>query len=316
MMKTIDLVDPELRAFLAQIPLPTMDMDRLMERRATPLPVPEATPNPDLAVSEHMVPGTNGHPDARLLLYRPTKATGSLPAILHIHGGGYVIGKPEMDDLNNRNYATELSCIVASIDYRLAPEAPFPAPLEDCYAALAWLHRNADALGVDRARIAIKGESAGGGLAAGLALLARDRGEVAVCFQCLTAPMIDDRTAAGDPHPYAGEFVWNAESNRFGWACYLGRDPGGDDVSPYAAPARAEDFAGLPATFICVSDLDLFLEENLDYARHLSRAGVPVELHVYPGAYHGFRMAGDTALLRRYLNDCRAALAGALAPAA
>jgi acetyl esterase/lipase len=311
MMKTIDLVDPELRPFLAAMPTTSYDMDGLRDRRAMPLPVPQAPPNPDLEVTERFVPGPAGPEDVRVLVYRPTNLAAPLPAILHIHGGGYIVGVPEMDDAYNRGYAAELGCLIVSVDYRLAPEHPFPAPLEDCYAALAWLHGEADALGVDRSRIAVKGESAGGGLAAGLALLARDRGEIALCHQCLTAPMIDDRTVLAEPHDFAGEFVWTAESNRFGWACYLGQEPGGDGISAHAAPSRAENLAGLPATFICVGNLDLFLEENLDYVRRLGRAGVPVEFHVYPGAFHGFRMAGDTALHRRYLADVRAALAGA-----
>jgi len=310
-MKTIALVDPELRPFLATMPATTYTIEGLHERRAMPLPVPEAAPNPDIEVTERFVPGPAGAPEVRVLVYRPTNLAGRLPAILHIHGGGYIVGVPEMDDAYNRGYAADVGCLIVSVDYRLAPEHPFPAPLEDCYAALAWLHAEADALGVDRARIAVKGESAGGGLAAGLALMARDHGEIALCHQCLTAPMIDDRTVLAEPHGFAGEFVWTAESNRFGWACYLGQEPGGDGVSAHAAPSRVADPTGLPATFICVGNLDLFLEENLDYVRRLGRAGVPVELHVYPGAFHGFRMAGDTAVHRRYLADVRGSLAAA-----
>lgn len=310
-MNTIDLVDPELRAFLAAMPTTTYTLEGLRERRAMPLPVPTAAPDPDLEVTERFVPGPAGAPDVRVMIYRPKSAAAPLPAILHIHGGGYIVGVPEMDDAYNRGYAAELGCLIVSVDYRLAPEHPFPAPLEDCYAALAWLNADADVLGVDRARIAVKGESAGGGLAAGLALLVRDRGEIALCHQCLTAPMIDDRTVLAEPHGFAGEFVWTADSNRFGWTCYLGQEPGGDGISAHAAPSRADNLAGLPATFICVGNLDLFLEENLDYVRRLGRAGVPVELHVYPGAFHGFRMAGDTAVHRRYLADVRGSLAAA-----
>src|SRR5262249_20596699 len=150
-----------------------------------PLPVPEAAPNPNIEVTERFIPGPAGAPEVRVLVYRPTNLAGPLPAILHIHGGGYIVGVPEMDDAYNRGYAADLGCVIVSVDYRLAPEHPFPAPLDDCYAALAWLYGEALALGVDRARIAIKGESAGGGLAAGLATLARDRGEFPIAFQCL-----------------------------------------------------------------------------------------------------------------------------------
>ena len=179
------------------------------------------------------------------------------------------------------------------VDYRLSPETAFPGPLDDCYAALKWTHDHADELGIDQARIAVQGESAGGGLAAGLALLARDRAEVPVAFQCLTYPMIDDGTAA-EPHPYTGEFVWTAESNRFGWGAFLGQKPGGDGVSCYAAAARATELAGLPPAWIAAAALDLFLEENLDYASRLLRAGVPTDVRVYSGVYHGFPIAGDT----------------------
>jgi acetyl esterase/lipase len=187
-----------------------------------------------------------------------------------------------------------IGCAAVAVDYRLAPETPHPGPLEDCYAALQWLFTHADELGIDPGRIAVGGSSAGGGLAAALALLARDRGEIPLLFQLLIAPMIDDRTCTlANPHPYTGEFIWTPQANRFGWTSLLGQEPGGADVSPYAAAARAEHLEGLPATFINVGALDLFLEEDMEYARRLMRAGVPTELHVYPGAYHGFRMAAD-----------------------
>jgi acetyl esterase/lipase len=310
-MKTLHLVRPELRNILETAPVPEMNAEHLAVIREAPLPYPPSPEVPDLAIEERRVPGPDGAPDVRVLVYRPTTASAPRPAILHIHGGGYVLGKPEMSDASNRLQSAALDAVIVSVDYRLAPEHPFPAPLEDCYAGLRWLNANATKLGVDPARIAIKGESAGGGLAAGLALLARDRGEVPVAFQCLTYPMIDDRPPA-EPHPYVGEFVWTANSNHFGWTSYLGREPGGPDVSPYAAPARAEKLAGLPPTLIITGALDLFLEENLEYARRLTRAEVPVELVVLPGTYHGFHMAGDTETNRRCERDVRAALATAL----
>jgi triacylglycerol lipase len=201
------------------------------------------------------------------------------------------------------------------VDYRLAPEVQHPGPVEDCYVALCWLHANAEALNVDRARIGVMGESAGGGLAAGLALLARDRGGPELAFQHLVYPMIDDRTCVMDnPHPYAGEFLWTRENNIFGWASLLGTAPGGPDISPYAAAARAENLTGLPPTFISTGAIDLFLEENMIYAQRLSRAGVAVELHVYPGAYHGFQLAAETrvasAAIRISLDALRRALHG------
>jgi acetyl esterase/lipase len=163
---------------------------------------------------------------------------------------------------------------------------------------------NARDLGVDSNRLAIGGDSAGGGLAAGLALLTRDRGEVPLVLQLLIYPMLDDRTVTvADPHPYTGEYIWTADANRFGWTALLGQEPGGPDISPYAAAARAEKLEGLPPTYISVGTLDLFLEEDMEYARRLIRAGVPTELHVYPGAFHGFPMAADAQVTRAHTRD-------------
>jgi triacylglycerol lipase len=185
--------------------------------------------------------------------------------------------------------------------------------VEDCYAALEWFAREAETLGVDPARIAVTGESAGGGIAAALVLLARERGGIPIAFQHLVFPMLDDRTVThADPSTFLGEFVWTRESNRFGWTALLGGQPGGADVSPFAAPARAEDMSGLPPTFMICGALDLFLEEDLEYARRLARAGTPIELHVYPGAPHGFMLIRDAAISQAFARDSMAALARAL----
>ncbi len=234
-------------------------------------------------------PGPAEAPDVRLLIYRPANQTGPTGCIFHIHGGGYVIGAVDAQEAQHRDMVARLGCVLVTVDYRLAPETPFPGAIEDCYAGLTWTFANAADLGVDSARIGVMGESAGGGLAAALGLMARDRGDHALAFQHLIYPMIDDRTCVHpDPHPHAGEFIWTPHNNRFGWNALLGRAPGGDGVSPYAAAARAEDLSGLPPTFIATGALDLFLEEDMDYARRLLRAGVPTELHVYPGGFHGF----------------------------
>jgi acetyl esterase/lipase len=175
------------------------------------------------------------------------------------------------------------------------------------------LHAHASELQVDPARIGLVGFSAGGGLAAGLALLARDRGEIPLAFQLLVAPMIDDRTCVlADPHPYTGEFIWTHQANRFGWTSLLGQEPGSPDVSPYAAAARAERLVSLPPTFINVGALDLFLEEGMEYARRLTRSGVPTEFHLYPGTYHGFRMIADAQVAQTAVRDQIAALKRAL----
>lgn len=261
------------------------------------------------------VPGPSEAPDVEVLVYRPLESNGALPCILHIHGGGYVAGDARGNEAAHRRLVAELSCTIASVNYRLAPEAPFPGPLDDCYAALSWLVSNAEELAVDKARIGVMGESAGGGLAAGLALLARDRGEHQLAFQHLIYPMIDDRTCVTtDPGPHVGEFVWTAESNRFGWGSYLGRDHGGDGVSEYAAAARARDLSGLPPTYIATGALDLFVEENLEYARRLIRAGVPTEMKVYPGAFHGFQWAVESDVAKSAARDTQDALRRAMRP--
>jgi triacylglycerol lipase len=224
-----------------------------------------------------------------------------------------VLGSIAALEATDRTLSADLSCCIVAVDYRLAPETRFPGAIEDCYAALAWTHAHAAELNIDPTRIGVMGESAGGGLAAALALLARDRGEHALAFQHLIYPMIDDRTCiAADPHPYVGEFVWTPERNHFGWSSLLGVEPGSEGVSPYAAAARAEDLTGLPPTYIATGALDLFLEENLAYARRLIRNGVPVELHVYPGGFHGFYLDPKAEITRTAERDGRAALAKAL----
>jgi triacylglycerol lipase len=219
------------------------------------------------------------------------------------------MGTPEMKDVENMLFASELKCAIYSVDYRLAPEAPHPAPLEDIYSVFVWLYANAGRLGLDPARIGIKGESGGGGFAAGAALYARDRQGPKFAFQHLIYPMIDDRSAVRkDLHPYVGEFVWTQENNYFGWRSLLGEEPGSAAVSPCAAAARAADVSGLPPTYISVGGLDLFLEENMTYADRLSRAGVPVEFHLYPRAYHGFYRATNARVTRQAEHDTREAL--------
>jgi acetyl esterase/lipase len=243
------------------------------------------------------------------LVHTPPSRQEALPVLLWLHGGGYIMGSADGEDLMVKTIVSAVGCAAVSVDYRLSPETPHPAPLEDCYAALKWLSTHAAELGIDPRRIAVGGSSAGGGLAAALALLARDRGEVALMFQLLIAPMIDDRTCTlAEPHPYTGEFIWTRAANRFGWTSYLGHEPGTADVSPYAAVARAENLENLPPTFINVGAIDLFLEEDMEYASRLMRAGVPTELHVYPGVYHGFRMVADAQVTQTAQRDQLAAL--------
>lgn len=315
-MTSRHLVDPELTVLLDDVPTPTLTTELLEEMRAMRAPAPvRLSQHSDPAVSEHFIPGPEGAPDVRVLVYLPTSVQGPLPVLLWIHGGGYIVGSADAEDPALRGIVSAIGCAAVAVDYRLAPETPYPGAVEDCYAALKWLYTHANELGIDPQRIAVGGSSAGGGLAAALALLTRDRREVPLIFQCLLAPMLDDRTCTlENPHPYTGEFIWTPQSNRFGWTALLGQEPGGPDVSPYAAAARAEHLEGLPATFIYVGSIDLFLEEDLEYARRLMRAGVLTELHVYPGAYHGFRMVPDARVTQTALQDQLAALKRAFNP--
>jgi acetyl esterase/lipase len=248
---------------------------------------------------DHLV---EGDPPVRVRVHRPTGLEGPAPAVVSMHPGGYILGSYEDDDFRHDRLSPSLGYIGVAVEYRLAPETPYPGPLEDCYRALRWVFQNAEALGVDAGRIGILGASAGGGLAAALALLARDRGEVPVAFQQLLYPMLDDRRTS----PTSGwdALVWNPANNELGWSCYLGELYDNDDVPVYAAAARATDLSGLPPTFLCVGTLDLFCDEDIDYAQRLNHAGVPVELHVYPAVPHAFDMMMDLVeVSRRALRD-------------
>ncbi len=315
-MVTRRLVDPVLTPLLDMFPPFQLTTETLPQVRndlkAMSAQMAAAAPAfPDVGVTEHTVPGPEGAPDVRVLLYIPKRAPRPLPGLLNIHGGGYVLGSAESE--GGKKIAQELACAVVSVDYRLAPATPHPGPVEDCYAALKWLHAQALELEIDPTRLAIGGGSAGAGLAAALGLLTRDRGEIPLRFQMLLSPMLDDRTGStADPHPYTGEFMWTPENNRFGWTSLLGREPGGEDVSSYAAAARAENLAGLPPAYISVGALDLFVEEDIEYARRLIRAGVPTELHVYPGAFHDYNFSPDAWMSQADARNVQDALRRAL----
>ena len=310
------LVDPQLSGFLDLLPVTPLSDETLAEMRGRSLALP-ASPEAveKVELTRHFIPGPKGAPDLEMLVYRPRASKGVLPCIFHIHGGGFVGGDANEIEPMLRPLAAELDCVTTSINYRLAPETRFPGAIEDCYAALAWVVQNAAALGVDTTRIGLKGESAGGGLAAALALLARDRGEYRLAFQSLAYPMLDDRTCVIEENPFAGEFLWTPHNNAYGWAAYLGQPPGSEGVSPYAAPARAESLAGLPPTFISAGTLDLFIDEDIDYARRLIRAGVPCELHIYPGGFHGFDIAPGVVVSAMARRDTLEALRRMLRPA-
>jgi acetyl esterase/lipase len=242
-------------------------------------------------------------------VHRPAGNAETSPAMLWIHGGGFVIGSAAQDDALCRHFADELGIVVASVDYRLAPEARFPVPLDDCHDALVWL---ANRPYVDATRIAVGGASAGGGLAAALAILAKERGEVTVGFQLLTYPMLDDRTGCRTGIDERHFRLWNNKSNRFGWQSYTGLAPGSPGVTGLAAPARYDDLSGLPAAWIGVGTLDLFHDEDLEYAARLEKAGVECAVVEVPGAFHGFDLVAKAAVVRQFRASQVAALAGAL----
>ena len=312
---TMHLVAPELAPGLENFP--SMDFTRPIEELRAGFSDREMPPMPAgleaVNVQDRTIPGPAGAPEVRVLIYTPPgEAKAKLPAVCHIHGGGYVIGRADIGDFSNRAMALAVDCVIVSVDYRKAPETQWPGARDDCYAALTWMRDNADALGIDGGRIAVSGESAGGGHAAALAIYARDHGGPDICLQLLDAPMLDDRTGtSGDPHPHTGEFVWTPAHNRFGWKSMLGVAPGSADVKDEMVPARTRDLAGLPPAFISVGALDLFLEEDMDYVRRLTRAGVPAELYVIPGAYHGFGAAGPSPQTMTLMKLRTAALARA-----
>lgn len=244
-----------------------------------------------------------GSPPVPALLYLPRGGGALRPAILNIHGGGFVCGDAARENASMVALAQDLDCVILSLDYRLAPEHPFPAAADDCLAGLEWLHASAVELGIDTARIAVRGVSAGGGLAAGLGLRVRGRTDLPICYMLLVYPMLDDRTEGDD---WSGRIVWTAGANRFGWASFLGQHAAQPPIE--AVPGRAEDLNGFPPTFLAIGDIDLFARENLAFAQRLMAVGIPVELHVYPGAYHGFVLIAAARASQAFERDCRAAL--------
>lgn len=295
------ILDPELRPMLDQVPPLALSPETLPDLRAASRQVlveAAASLPDDVERRDHVV---SADPEVLVRVHRPAGVEGPLPALYHVHGGGYVIGSFDMDDARFARTCTALGYVGVSVEYRLAPETPYPGPLEDCYGGLRWTHDHAAELGIDPDRIGIGGISAGGGLAAALALLARDRGEVPVAFQLLECPMLDDRQETSSSR-LEGLPVWSRESNEFGWRSYLGGLHGAADVPAHAAPARARDhdLAGLPPAMVIVGGADGFRDEDVLYALRLSRAGVPTELHVLPGAPHGVQMFEGTTVARRW----------------
>ena len=293
-MDTWDLLDPELRPAMEAFPKLSLEPETLPLMR-TPL-----GPTPGLSDAVTRTERMAG--DVPVRVHRPVGVDGALPCVVSIHGGGFVLGSYDMDDAMFDEWCPKLGIVGVSVEYRLAPETPYPGPLEDCYTALKWAHDEAASLGIDRARIGIRGISGGGGLAAGLGLLARDRGEVPVAFQLLDCPMIDDRQHTPSSQ-VDGLPVWTRESNEFGWRSYLGALYGAEEVPYTAAPARCEDLSGLPPTFVSVGTVDGFRDEDILYALRLNQANVPTALHVYPGAPHGYQFAQTSAVAQQSRRD-------------
>ena len=266
-------------------------------------------PPRDLRIYNEWIPRHGNPSKLRLRIYRPEPLTDPTGAMLWLHGGGYVMGKPEQDDVRCMQFVRELGLVVVSVDYRLAPGDPFPAALEDSYLALLWMASNASQLGIDPDRIAVAGASAGGGLAAALAQYAHDRPGVQPAFQLLIFPMLDDRTVGRGDNVRCANVIWNQKSNKFGWDSYLGMPCGGEKVPEYAVPARREDLSGLPPAWIGVGTLDLFHDESLAYAQRLQEAGVPCEFYPVQGAFHGFDIfSARLSVVRQFRDSQLAAL--------
>ena len=299
--------DPELEAVLPMIraAMPPMRPDaleesrRLMSEGLPGMPAPDLTADGRVSVVDLVVPGPEGQPDITVLVLRRPDHAAAGPAIYHTHGGGMIVGDRRSGVDMFLPFVLEHDAVVVSVEYRLAPEHPHPAPVEDCYAGLVWTAEHAEELGIDPERILIAGASAGGGLAAGAALMARDRGFPALTHQVRICPMIDDRLVTQSAQCLDGEGTWDRRDNLFGWTCLLGEERGGPDVSPYAAPARATDLAGLPRTYIDTGSVESFRDEALAYAQRLSQAGVSVDLHMWGGGFHGFDLMVPQAAISR-----------------
>ncbi len=305
--------DPDFEALLPLLPTVTdfSTVEKVQEARAMMRYAAFGEPPPardDVVLEDRKIAGPEGAGEVAIRIYRP-KAPGAGPsaAVLEIHGGGFMVGDLEMMDPWCEHVAGDLGAVVVSTNYRLAPEDPFPAGIEDCYAALTWVAANAQPLGIDLERLAIAGQSAGGGLAAGCALMARDRGGPKLCFQLLEIPELDDRLETASMKAFSDTPMWNRPNAEWSWKHYLGPDHSGE-VSPYAAPSRAKDLAGLPPAYISTMEFDPLRDEGILYATALMAAGVSVELHSYPGTFHGSALLATADVSRRAAQEAMLAL--------
>ena len=311
------MIDPELAAVLDFMPvielhdpvLARAEFEKMLEAMRAPLPEADA-----LDIEDGLVPGWQGDPDVAVRVYRP-KATpaGTLrPGILHIHGGGFIIGSVEAEHAGAVLTAVDAGAVLVSVEYRLAPEHPYPAGLHDCYAALTYLHTQASSLGVDTARMAVVGASAGGGLAAATALLARDLGGPPLSFQMLHIPELDDRLETASMQTFVDSPMWNRPLAVQSWKAYLGDLAGTDEVPVHAAPARATDLRGLPPAYVSTAENDPLRDEGIAYALAMLRAGVSVELHQFPGTFHGSALVTRASVSKRASREAAIVLRRAL----
>lgn len=298
-------IDPECQQALSAMPIDFAEvlgglsdesLAAVRRQFATP---PDAQASGAVEWADHDIPQRSG---VRVRVYRPTMADRPRPCIYWMHGGGLVLGSYTDDGSRFERWCATLDCVGVSVDYRLAPEHPYPVPLDDCLAGLRWVHDHAEELGVDRTRIGLGGASAGGGLAAGLALRMRDDTDLVPALQLLIYPMLDDRQLTTSSR--WRDRIWPPAANRYAWSSYLGDLAGSPDVPPSAAPARSSDLTGLPPTYIVVGTADPFVDEDVEHANRLRAAGVEVDLHVYNGAFHGFDVAAaGTRLAQRANRD-------------
>jgi acetyl esterase/lipase len=306
--------DPELAPFVELLPSSTLDSaDDLAAARASILtlvaPFNEGVDVTGIDIADHYVAGPAGAPDVLVRVYAPGGDVPSAlrPALLDIHGGGFVVGSIEMEHASAAQIVRELAAVVAVVEYRLAPEHPFPAGVEDCYAALIWLHDRAADLGVDADRIGVGGQSAGGGLAAATVLLARDRGGPPVCFQFLGIPELDHRLETTSMRTFVDTPMWHRANAIRSWQMYLGEHDRGS-VSPYASPTMATDLSGLPPTYLTTMEFDPLRDEGIQFGLRLLEAGVSVELHSFPGTFHGSAVLPTAAVSRRANQELLVAL--------
>jgi acetyl esterase/lipase len=306
--------DPEIAAVVAHLPdLPINDplaIRASLSEMIAQFPPPDTT---GVHIEDRQIPGRAGDPAVSIRIYRP-ELRSAPAAVYNVHGGGFIAGDLETEHAFNVILARELGIVVVSVDYRLAPETPFPGGLEDVYSGLTWMTAHSDELGIDPERIAIQGTSAGGGLCAALALLARDRGGPRIAFQFLSVPELDDRLITASMTDFTDTPLWSRPRAILSWDCYLGTGRAGtDDVPIYAAPARATDLAGLPPAYVSVMHFDPLRDEGVAYALAMIAAGVSVELHLFPGTFHGSVLIQDATVSKREAAEKLTVLRHALA---